>query len=71
MIQKVSFGLSRAFYAAVAVMLLTATTAQAELLIRVTEGADSAIPLSVVPFSESGSMPTGTSWAALFRPIWP
>lgn len=30
-----------------------------ELLIRITKGADSAIPLSVVPFSESGQMPQG------------
>lgn len=30
-----------------------------ELLIRITEGAGSAIPVSVVPFSESGQMPSG------------
>ncbi|TGN41476.1 Tol-Pal system beta propeller repeat protein TolB [Marinobacter confluentis] len=30
-----------------------------ELLIRITKGADSAIPISVVPFSESGQMPSG------------
>jgi len=30
-----------------------------ELLIRITEGADSAIPVSVVPFAESGQMPEG------------
>lgn len=30
-----------------------------ELLIRITEGADSAIPVSVVPFAESGQMPSG------------
>jgi TolB protein len=30
-----------------------------ELLIRITEGADSAIPVAVVPFSESGQMPEG------------
>jgi TolB protein len=30
-----------------------------ELLIRITKGADSAIPVSVVPFSESGQMPSG------------
>lgn len=61
-------------------MLLT-TSAQAELLIRVTEGADSAIPLSVVPFSESGSMPAGDKLSSIvqadlamsgeFRPLSP
>lgn len=81
MIQKVSFSLLKTFYAAVALMLLTATTAQAELLIRVTEGADSAIPLSVVPFSESGSMPSGDKLSSIvqadlamsgeFRPLSP
>jgi TolB protein len=30
-----------------------------ELLIRITQGADAAIPISVVPFSESGQMPQG------------
>ena len=30
-----------------------------ELLIRITEGADSAIPVSVVPFTETGQMPAG------------
>lgn len=81
MIQKVSFSLLKTFYAAVALMLLAATTAQAELLIRVTEGADSAIPLSVVPFSESGSMPSGDKLSSIvqadlamsgeFRPLSP
>lgn len=81
MIQKVSLRLSKAFYVAVALMLLVATSAQAELLIRVTEGADSAIPLSVVPFSESGSMPAGDKLSSIvqadlamsgeFRPLSP
>ncbi|SOB75101.1 TolB protein [Marinobacter sp. LV10R510-11A] len=80
MMQKVFFRLSKAFYVAVALMLLT-TSAQAELLIRVTEGADSAIPLSVVPFSESGSMPAGDKLSSIvqadlamsgeFRPLSP
>lgn len=80
MMQKVFFRLSKAFYVAVALMLLT-TSAQAELLIRVTEGADSAIPLSVVPFSERGSMPAGDKLSSIvqadlamsgeFRPLPP
>lgn len=48
-------------------MLLAATTVQAELLIRVTEGADSAIPLSVVPFSESGGMPRGDKLSSIVQ----
>ncbi|MGO1463411.1 MAG: Tol-Pal system beta propeller repeat protein TolB [Oleiphilaceae bacterium] len=67
MIQKVSLKLLKAFYATLALMLLTATTAQGELLIRVTEGADSAIPLSVVPFSESGSMPPGDKLSSIVQ----
>lgn len=42
-----------------AVFMLPASQASAELLIRITEGADSAIPLAVVPFSESGAVPSG------------
>lgn len=42
-----------------AVFMLSASKASAELLIRITEGADSAIPLAVVPFSESGALPSG------------
>ncbi|MCG8520697.1 MAG: Tol-Pal system protein TolB, partial [Pseudomonadales bacterium] len=42
------------------VLFLTASLgARAELLIRITEGAGSAIPIAVVPFAESGSMPAG------------
>jgi len=80
MIQKVFFRLSKAFLVAIALMLL-ATSAQAELLIRITEGADSAIPLSVVPFSESGGMPAGDKLSSIvqadlamsgeFRPLSP
>ena len=42
-----------------AAMMLSAGNASAELLIRITEGANSAIPVSVVPFAESGAMPPG------------
>ncbi|WP_417544390.1 Tol-Pal system beta propeller repeat protein TolB [Marinobacter sp.] len=62
-------------------MLVVATSAQAELLIRVTEGADSAIPVSVVPFAENGSMPAGDKVSGIvqadlamsgeFRPLPP
>lgn len=40
-------------------MCLALGQAKAELLIRITEGADSAIPIAVVPFAESGTMPAG------------
>ncbi len=41
------------------VMLMAASAARAELLIRITEGANAAIPVAVVPFAESGVMPAG------------
>lgn len=78
---KISFRPSRALFAAVALMLFTASSVQAELLIRVTEGADSAIPVSVVPFAENGSMPAGDKVSSVvqadlamsgeFRPLAP
>ncbi|MFC7294268.1 Tol-Pal system beta propeller repeat protein TolB [Marinobacter aromaticivorans] len=62
-------------------MLVAATSAQAELLIRITEGADSAIPVSVVPFAENGNMPAGDKLSSIvqadlamsgeFRPLPP
>lgn len=47
------------FLAVVIAMTALVNSAHAELLIRITEGADSAIPIAVVPFSESGNMPAG------------
>lgn len=38
-------------------LLALALPAQSELLIRITEGADSAIPIAVVPFAKSGTVP--------------
>ncbi len=38
---------------------LGAGSASAELTIRITEGADSAIPVAVVPFAETGGIPAG------------
>ncbi|WP_291951726.1 Tol-Pal system beta propeller repeat protein TolB [Marinobacter sp.] len=79
--RKISFRPLQALFPAVALMLLVATSAQAELLIRVTEGADSAIPVSVVPFAENGSMPAGDKVSSIvqadlamsgeFRPLPP
>ncbi|HET8850712.1 MAG TPA: Tol-Pal system beta propeller repeat protein TolB [Marinobacter sp.] len=56
--------------------------ANAELLIRITEGADSAIPIAVVPFAVSGTLPAGEDRVATivqadltmsgeFRPLEP
>ncbi|WP_252738208.1 Tol-Pal system beta propeller repeat protein TolB [Marinobacter salexigens] len=71
----------KATLAAVAFMFTAVTSAQAELLIRITEGADSAIPVSVVPFAENGSMPAGDKLSSIvqadlamsgeFRPLPP
>jgi TolB protein len=56
--QKTSTLPALAFLVA-AFMVLSAASAHAELLIRVTEGADSAIPIAVVPFAETGAIPPG------------
>lgn len=51
-----------------AVFLLTAASnARAELLIRITEGVDSAIPIAVVPFAENGTMPPGDKVSSIIR----
>ncbi|MFN2360995.1 MAG: Tol-Pal system beta propeller repeat protein TolB [Marinobacter sp.] len=48
-------------------MMLGSSQASAELLIRITEGADSAIPVAVVPFSESGEMPSGDKISSIIQ----
>lgn len=48
-------------------MLAAASQAQAELLIRITEGVESAIPLAVVPFKESGNLPAGDKLSEIVR----
>lgn len=50
-----------------AVMIGSSPAAHAELLIRITEGADSAIPVAVVPFAESGTMPSGDKISSIVR----
>lgn len=50
-----------------AVMMLSAGNASAELLIRITEGANSAIPVAVVPFAESGAMPPGDKVSSIVQ----
>ncbi|MDI9245642.1 Tol-Pal system beta propeller repeat protein TolB [Marinobacter sp. CHS3-4] len=47
--------------------LLAAPVSSDELLIRITKGADSAIPISVVPFTESGQMPAGEKISTIVR----
>ncbi|WP_257900283.1 Tol-Pal system beta propeller repeat protein TolB [Marinobacter sp. F4206] len=49
----------RKLFAVITLAVLVANSAHAELLIRITEGADAAIPIAVVPFSESGAVPPG------------
>ena len=48
-------------------VMLASQVARAELLIRITEGADSAIPVAVVPFANSGNMPTGNNISRIVR----
>lgn len=62
-------------------LMLMSGAARAELMIRITEGADSAIPVAVVPFAESGAMPSGDKVSSIveadltmsgeFRPLDP
>lgn len=59
MFKRIRIPLSRALAVALAAVAMVAGSAHAELLIRITEGADSAIPISVVPFAENGGMPAG------------
>jgi TolB protein len=54
-------------FAAVTLLLCLSAPAQSELLIRITEGADSAIPLAVVPFAESGQLPADVDVAQIVR----
>lgn len=58
-LQQNSSMVFRSAWMAVMFLFLAATNAHAELLIRITEGADSAIPVAVVPFAESGAIPPG------------
>lgn len=48
-------------------VMVGSSTASAELLIRITEGADSAIPMAVVPFAETGEMPAGDKISSIVR----
>lgn len=49
------------------VLMALAMPASAELLIRITEGVDSAIPLAVVPFAKTGNMPGGDDVSEIVR----
>ncbi|MCG7199421.1 Tol-Pal system beta propeller repeat protein TolB [Marinobacter pelagius] len=53
--------------AALVALIMLATGARAELLIRITEGADAALPISVVPFAENGAIPPGDKVANIVR----
>ncbi|HEY9120245.1 MULTISPECIES: Tol-Pal system beta propeller repeat protein TolB [Marinobacter] len=59
--------LKSGLWSLVLALLVSAGPASAELLIRITEGADAAIPLSVVPFAESGAMPAGDNVSTIIR----
>lgn len=59
-------GVAVAWLLAIA-MMIGSSPASAELLIRITEGADSAIPVAVVPFSESGGMPSGDKISSIVQ----
>ncbi|MGM0767388.1 MAG: Tol-Pal system beta propeller repeat protein TolB [Pseudomonadota bacterium] len=46
---------------------LGSSAAQAELTIRITEGAGAAIPVAVVPFAESGNIPSGDKVSSIVQ----
>ncbi|MDO3722450.1 Tol-Pal system beta propeller repeat protein TolB [Marinobacter sp. chi1] len=48
-------------------ILLGASVARAELVIRITEGADAAIPIAVVPFAESSAFPPGDKVSSIVQ----
>src|SRR5690554_3098902 len=50
-----------------AVLMLASGSASAELLIRITEGAGSAVPVAVVPFAETGAMPPGDKVSSIVQ----
>ena len=47
--------------------VLGSGSASAELTIRITEGADAAIPVAVVPFAESGGIPSGDKVSSIVQ----
>lgn len=49
------------------VAAMAATSAHAELMLRVTKGSGQAVPLAVVPFGESGNVPAGDDISAIIR----
>lgn len=51
----------------VAALLLATSSAQAELMIRVTKGTGNAIPIAVVPFGKSGNVPAGDDISTIVR----
>ena len=57
----------RTLLAATVLIFFAVSAARAELLIRITEGADSAIPVAVVPFAESGQMPAGDKVSSIVQ----
>ncbi|SET70746.1 TolB protein [Marinobacter segnicrescens] len=53
--------------AALALLVALATSARAELMIRVTKGAGEAVPVAVVPFGQSGDLPAGDNVSNIIR----
>lgn len=60
-------GNRRLAWSALLVLMTIASAAKAELLIRITEGADSAIPVAVVPFAETGNLPADNNVSRIVR----
>ena len=69
MTHRIWYKPARTLLAATALIFFAVSTARAELLIRITEGADSAIPVAVVPFAESGQMPAGDKVSSIVQAL--
>ena len=67
MTHRIWYKPSKTLLTAITLVFVMVSGARAELLIRITEGADSAIPVSVVPFAESGQMPAGDTVASIVQ----
>ncbi|WP_228340025.1 Tol-Pal system beta propeller repeat protein TolB [Marinobacter sp. F3R08] len=59
MTHRISNKRFRTFLIVFVLFFVAVSGARAELLIRITEGANAAIPVAVVPFAESGQVPAG------------
>lgn len=66
-LKKTRYSNAVSFFAALVLLVMSSPAVSEELLIRITKGAESAIPVSVVPFAEKGQMPAGDKISRIVR----